>query len=162
MNRQQTIFLLPLPYDIIHIINSYCFYDIVTWKTRIAKKQIVNKFNKAYASRARPDESWLEDEYDTNTSENWLVYLIDKDILCDPKYLLVRSDNNFRKMYKETLFQAMNCKTCGNYKMSKTTKYSVYELDHAFVYGDDLWLHEIRSRMTDRLRCECSIENEFL
>jgi hypothetical protein len=151
-NIQQTIRLLPLPYEVVEIINSFCFYDLLTAKIRRLKKQICNKFKKAYSSRAFPNKFWYEKNSDN--CEYWVVCLTDRDIL-QPKIGFI--DVNLCEIYSEKSFNAINCASCGNYKYSATSGYNLRRLDDAINNDWQLVAQEIRLKMHDRLRCECSL-----
>ena len=155
LNRQQTVHLLPLPYEIAEYINSFCFYDSITGKIRKLKNKIIEKFYYAFISRKYPRCDWGYYEQ-SDCCEYWSICLSDVNVFNDTQYK--HYDTQYLKMFKEKHFQAMNCKRCGNYKTSTTTGYSVYELDGAFEMGDMSYYIEIRSRMHERLRCECIIE----
>jgi len=92
-NTQQTVHLLPLPFDVADYINSFLF---VTTENKIKgiKKEIVKKFENALYSR----KNNLTFEPDTN--EHWAVCLSSIE----------------DGIYYEEQFQAINCGICGNYK----------------------------------------------
>uniref|UniRef100_A0A6C0DQS9 Uncharacterized protein n=1 Tax=viral metagenome TaxID=1070528 RepID=A0A6C0DQS9_9ZZZZ len=150
-SRQQTIHLLPVPYEIAEHICSFCFYDKTTAEIRRLKKLISQKFYNAFYSRKYPRCDWGDD--DSNHCEYWIISLSDVNVFNDPHY--IHYDSGYLELFREPQFQAMNCKNCGNYKVSNTTNYSVYELDSAFEMGDMEYCSEIRSRMNERVRCEC-------
>ena len=83
---------------------------------------------------------------------------MDINIKNDWRYKESRFGPEYLKLVEELQFQATNCQECGNYKISVTSQYSVYELADA-VYFQDLELcQEIRSNMPNRLRCECLLQ----
>ena len=154
LNKQQTVHLLPVPYDITNIINSFCFYDKITARTRKLKQFINLKFHYAYDSRKNPYE-WGGD--DPDNCEQWSIELTDKNLYSDPRY--PRFDAWTLDTYEEKQFQATNCKSCGNYKISSTSGYSVFELACAIELENLEWCEELRSRMPTNIRCECLIRN---
>ena len=154
LNRQKTIHLLPVPFELAELINSYCFYDKITAKTRKLKQFIHLKFLYANDSRKNNYE-WGGD--DPDKCEQWSIELTDKNLYSDPRY--PRFDAWTLDTYEEQQFQATNCATCGNYKISSTTGYSVYELVSAVESQILEWCEEIRSRMPANLRCECYLRN---
>jgi hypothetical protein len=154
LNRQKTIHLLPVPFELAELINSYCFYDKITSKTRKLKQFIHLKFHYAYDSRKNPYE-WGGD--DPDNCEQWSIELTDKNLYSDPRY--PRFDAWTLDTYEEKQFQATNCKSCGNYKISSTSGYSVFELACAIELENLEWCEELRSRMQPNIRCECLIRN---
>jgi len=140
MNRQQVLYLLPLPYDVIHIICSYSFYDRITGNTRNNKKQIITKIKNALCSRKNPSIYW---DYTDITrypdeSEVWACCFTDK----------------LQRCKREVYFLAENCRICGNYKMSNSCNYSLYELGEAELLEDDDWYNEILSKLPKNIRCD--------
>lgn len=102
-NKQQTVLLLPLPFELADIVNSSLFYDAKTGATmnfiKAKKKEIMRKFEFAYCSRKHPHPDVGDDP---DNCENWGICLIDKfdwDSAQEPQ------------------FQAVNCQKCGNYKL---------------------------------------------
>jgi hypothetical protein len=154
-NIQQTLHLLPLPYDIVENINSFLFYDSITGKTRYYKKIIHRKFKNAICSRKYP---LRECDCDSDSSELWMIDLSDIHFYYDENYLYY--DHDFRKSYFELPFQATNCSDCGNYKISSCTHYSVLELNDALLNHDLDLVQSIRDRMAANLRCECMLRIE--
>jgi hypothetical protein len=162
-NRQQTVHLLPIPYDIAEEINSFCFYDKITAKTRRLKKTICKKFKNACGSRANPSNYWIkEDPTDFDNCEHWALCLTDKYLVNDPDYDF--NDPLVIAMYEEKHFKAINCHLCGNYIISNSTGYSFYELYQAVEIGVQEWIDEVRERMPKKLRCECALllEDELM
>jgi hypothetical protein len=149
-NRQQMVRRLPLPYEVTEVVNSFLFYDHETARIRRHRKYIVRKFHQACISRARPGDSWYENP---DTCEHWSICLTDIHFATDPLYAYF--DPLFRSIYEEPQFQATNCQTCGNYKISSSIGYSIDELEEALAIGDQDWAQEVRGRMCARLRCEC-------
>ena len=113
VSKQLSINRIPLCDDVLHIIKSYCFYDIQTAKIREIKKIIVYRFRTAKSTRFTPNGLYPElDEYgnegDSDTCEHWFTSLS-----------LVSNDNNmYKTIIHEKIFQAVNCSICGGYQMS--------------------------------------------
>jgi len=149
-NRQQIVRCLPLPYDVVEIVNSFLFYDSITAKYRFMKKQICNKFKKAYSSRACPNEYWVNPD----NCENWNICMTDRNII---KPLVGYLDIRLFERYREKSFNATSCKSCGNYKYSHSAGYSSHVLDDALNFGDLELAAEMRSFIPDRIRCECNL-----
>ena len=86
---------LPLCYDVIEIIKSYCFYDVKTFTllkfVKELKCHIVTLFD--FAAHSRKNGFGEHDEEDSDEIEHW-AFCIDED---------------------EIAFQGVNCKFCGNY-----------------------------------------------
>jgi hypothetical protein len=105
-NKQQTVHLLPVPFELSEIINSFLFEDIKTSKTKkfikMKKRKIVEKFKNSYCSRNQPRDIYLYDNPDA--CEHWSVHLCEW--------------FNYENYDEEVQFQAINCKKCGNYKLS--------------------------------------------
>lgn len=101
-NKQQTVHLLPLPFDIGNLINSFLFQEIKT-VIENKKKEIVKKFESASISRKNDDNS------DADTIEHWAICLT-------PPY---DDDFPYDHSEDEIQFQAINCQLCGNYKISE-------------------------------------------
>jgi len=152
LTRQQTTHLLPVPFELAEIINSYSFYDKMTARTRKLKQFIHLKILYAYDSRKNPYE-WGGD--DPDNCEQWSIELTDKGIYNDKRY--PRFDAWTLDTYEEKQFQAMNCEKCSNYKISSSTGYSVFELGCAIELQNQEWCEEIRSRMPANIRCECCL-----
>jgi hypothetical protein len=102
-NAQQTVHLLPLPFEISDIVNSFLFYSIET-VVKQNKKEIVKKIKHAYHSRKNNDINYITQE-DPDTEEHWSFMAF-----CPYEY--------------EVQFQAFNCKHCGNYKITDTIEIS--------------------------------------
>ena len=101
-NAQQTVRLLPLPFEVSDIINSFLFYSIET----IAKKnkqEIIQKINCAYYSRKNNILQGIDQDEDED--EHWTFMV-------------------FCPYDLELQFQAINCSKCGNYKLSETDEIS--------------------------------------
>jgi hypothetical protein len=120
-NKQQTIHLLPLCVDVTHLINSFLFQET---KTIIEnkKKEIVKKFKNATISRK--NDSIHDENADSN--EHWAICLQPDDTSGAPW-----GSNPPDEIVEETQFQAINCKTCGNYK-------------------------EVISNLPDKIICKCA------
>jgi hypothetical protein len=105
-NRQQTMHLLPVPFEISEHINSFCFYDVKTVacmkKMKELKKEICWKFTFANSSRVNYYGTYedLPPGETADNCEHWSV-----DLGCDDMWFA-----------HERQFQATNCKCCGNYK----------------------------------------------
>jgi hypothetical protein len=88
---------LPLCQDVIEIIKSYCFYDKNTSETikmvKSIKQHIVKLFDFAEHSRKNGFGRHYENDDDSDEVEHWSF--------CFNEY--------------ENMFQANNCKFCGNY-----------------------------------------------
>lgn len=103
-----------LPLEITHEIMSFCFYDTITAVYRAVHRanmtDIVDGFNNAYISRARPRHNMMENP---DSCEHWAICLDD-----------------------DVQFQAVSCGVCGNYKSCDTYRPQqiVYGegLDHLF------------------------------
>jgi len=91
-NSQQTVHLLPLPFDAADYINSFLFVTIES-KIKEIKKEIVKKFENAIYSRKN------NLDFEPDTTEHWALSLSTED---DP--------------WEENQFQGINCGICGNYK----------------------------------------------
>lgn len=102
-NKQQTVHLLPLCFDVADLINSFLFESIETF-IKNKKKEIVKKFKNACCSRKND----LQEYQDADTKEHWAISL-------QP---LITSDNLSDGIVKEKQFQAINCQICGNYKLT--------------------------------------------
>lgn len=102
-NTQQTVHLLPLPFEVSDIVNSFLFYSIET-VVKKKKKEIMQKINNAYQSRKNNVVNYLTEE-DPDTEEHWSFMAY-----CPDQY--------------EVQFQAISCKICGNYKISDTVEIS--------------------------------------
>lgn len=100
-NRQQTVYLLNIPKEIADIILSFTFYDKSTGESRKLHRShmynIVYRFKNAVDSRALGIE-WLG--LDPDNDEHWHI-----------------SFHNFEED-RNTQFQAINCKYCGEYLFS--------------------------------------------
>ena len=98
-NTQQTVHLLPLPFDAADYINSFLFVRIES-KIKEIKKEIVKKFEYACCSRKNNLANEADKEKDNNLTEYWAVCLssIDGDL------------------WEEKQFLGINCRICGNYK----------------------------------------------
>ena len=151
-NRQQMVRCLPLPYDVAEIINSFLFYDLFTAKTRRLKKLICKKFKNAINSRARPDKYWFGDP---DNCEIWFMCLTDRSLF--EKNCFNNHDLDMINKFAEKTIHAINCGSCGNYRYSTSYGYYRHRLSDALVLGDIELASQIRSRMPDRLRCECNL-----
>jgi len=100
-NAQQTVHLLPIPFCTAEIINSYLFIEIKTFIEE-KKTEIVDKFKNACCSRKYPNDIYDNDNSDN--CEHWSICLDHYELHIDT--------------INEIQFQAINCKICGNYKMS--------------------------------------------
>jgi hypothetical protein len=87
-------------YDISNEIKSYCFYDIVTWRTmnhiRQSKNTIHNLINHSCISRNNPHDFYEDNE---EKDEHWVFWIYEGDNI---------------------QFQSMNCHKCGNYRFTNT------------------------------------------
>ena len=92
-NTQQTVHLLPLPFDAADYINSFLFVRIES-KIKEIKKEIVKKIEYALYSRKN------NLAFEPDTTEHWALCLSSID--GDP--------------WEEIQFQGINCGICGNYK----------------------------------------------
>jgi len=99
-NKQQTVHLLPVPFEVSEIINSFLFQDMET-VTKERKKNIVNAINTA-CSRKNP-QGTLCLSRKPDTSEVWTFCV-------DPS----------QQQPSGLLIEAYNCTKCGNYKYSNT------------------------------------------
>jgi len=100
-NKQQTVQLLPLCFDVADLINSFLFESIESF-IKDKKKEIVKKFKNAVLSRKND----LEEHEDADTREHWAICL-------QPVNTGTGTDTD---IVKEKQFQAINCQICGNYK----------------------------------------------
>lgn len=100
ITKQIYINKLNLSYDILNEVKSYCFYDIKTWEIinfiKYKKNRIHHLFKTSTISRAYPYEIYFND---SNTDEEWVFWALNEDDGPNP------------------MFQACNCKHCGNYKI---------------------------------------------
>jgi hypothetical protein len=114
LNVQQTVHLLPIPFEMAEIINGYLFdtKQSVVERRRIEyiKEQNIFKIKQSWASRAMTDTDIIDDP---ETNEQWWI----------TSYGI------------EPEFQAVNCRVCGNYKLSNTI--------------------DIDSEQFARMRCNC-------
>lgn len=99
-NKQQTVHLLPFPFEVSEIINSFLFYDIENL-TKERKKNVVKTINIA-CSRKNPKDSLCMSR-NPDTSEVWLFRM---DPVEQPRSCL--------------MLQAISCRKCGNYKYTNT------------------------------------------
>jgi hypothetical protein len=143
---------LPLPYDVTEIINSFLFYDLFTAKTRRLKKLICKKFKNAINSRACPDKYWFGDP---DYCEKWFMSLTDRNLFWKNCYN--NDDLDMISKFSEKTIHAVNCGSCGNYKYSTSSGYYRHRLSDALSLDDLELATQIRSRMPDRLRCECNL-----
>ena len=97
-NKQQTVQLLPVCFDVADLINSFLFDSIETF-IKNKKKEIVKKFKNACCSRKND----LEEDEDADTKEHWAI--------CLEEVYTSGTD-----IVEEKQFQAINCQICGNYK----------------------------------------------
>lgn len=108
-NKQQTVHLLPAPFEVSEIINSFLFEDKKTNETKkfikTKKREIVEKFENAYCSRNQPNEDTYLYE-DPDSCEHWSLHLCEW--------------FDYENYDNEVQFQAINCQKCGNYKMSSS------------------------------------------
>lgn len=88
-NRQQTVHLLPFPFELNDHINSFCFYDVKTSHIRKCKKIIDNMYKECIWPRT----------FQSFEDEHWWV------CLTTPKN-------------EERQFQGINCKWCGNFVLT--------------------------------------------
>jgi hypothetical protein len=100
LNVQQTVHLLPVPFETAEIINGYLFEttkDVMERRSiEYRKEENIFKIKQGWASRALSDSEIVENP---ETNEHWWF---------EPYGLL------------ECQFQAVNCSVCGNYKESNT------------------------------------------
>ena len=98
-NKQQTIHLLPVPFEIADVIISFLFKEIKTFIEE-KKREIVEKFKHACYSRKNLAENFSDHNWETR--EHWAVCL-----------------DTIYGLGCETQIQGINCKICGNYKHSQ-------------------------------------------
>jgi hypothetical protein len=98
-NTQQTVHLLPLPFDSADYINSFLFIRIET-KIKDKKREIVKKFENACYSRKNHLANEPDEGKDNDSTEHWALCL----------------SSTEDDTYDENQFQAVNCGICGNYK----------------------------------------------
>jgi len=167
--KQLHINHLPIPECMHTIIKEYSFYDVKIIEAKLIHKtfmnEIVEKFDNAYCSRIYPSDYWVDETFEGDyDSRNFPRELCDKNN--DPETLEKWStcltdydDVNQGIIYEfemEPVFEAENCKLCGNYKVSKCG-YNVYSLKDAFKKRKFDLYNRIKSRMPKNLRCECII-----
>jgi hypothetical protein len=101
ITKQFLINNINLSLDLLNEIKSYCFYDVKSWETikfiKLKKKRIHTIINNSTISRANPCDFYLNDE---DTDEHWVFWTFDE------------------KDGPNKQFQALNCKHCGNYKIT--------------------------------------------
>lgn len=99
--KQLLINQINLSDDLLNEIKSYCFYDVKSWETikfiKSKKSRIHTIINNSTISRANPCDFYLNDE---DTNEHWVFWTFDE------------KDGHNKQ------FQSLNCKYCGNYKIS--------------------------------------------
>ena len=101
LSRQQTVYRLPLPIDVIDVILSYVFYDKATGEARKAHRENISKivfiFANAIDSRAHGTYHWDGDGNfhwkNPDTDQYWCVVL-ERDSI---------------------IWQAVSCRQCGEY-----------------------------------------------
>ena len=127
-----------LPVEMSHEIMGFCFYDTVTAASRAVHKanmvEVVDHFDNAYCSRARPRNS---DVVDPDTCEHWAICL-----------------DRMNGTDDEVQLQAINCRICGNYKQCETfrpTEEEYIEAELAGIVLHGFLLEDVPLRM----RCCC-------
>jgi len=136
-----------LPIELSHEILGFCFYDTVTALGRAVHKSKMTKINvhfeEAFISRANPGRAHKDSDLlnDHNNSEMWEINLA----------------RNNQEPDEEVLFQANNCRTCGNYKICWTYiptagEQSGYDINQ--VCDVRFWLEAIPIPM----RCGCLLQ----
>ena len=115
-----------LPYDVLHVVKSFCFFDMET-ATEIAKKRhndfattLAGHFNGGFVSRLTPISS-IED------GPHWITNLT------RPRFNRQSPCWSGGFYENEKSFSAANCMTCGNYTESSTAfkLLKKYGLDHS-------------------------------
>jgi hypothetical protein len=99
--KQFLINQINLSSDLLYEIKNYCFYDVKSWETinfiKSKKSRIHSLFKNSTISRANPHDFYSDDE---DSDEQWTFWTFDE----------TDGPNN--------QFQAINCKYCGNYKLT--------------------------------------------
>jgi hypothetical protein len=102
ITKQLFINRLILPQELQTTIKSYCFYDVLTWKTiqfiKSKKNRIHHLLNTACLSRANHPINLYP--FGSDTEEHWVFYVYNEE------------DGGNQQ------FQANNCSLCGEYKMT--------------------------------------------
>lgn len=140
INRLSLIFGFPL--EIADEISGFCFRD----KMKVSRQihayhmaEIVDHFNFACVSRIKPTYYNLDEE--PNTCEHWVICL---------------SRVTTGDIDDEKLFQAKNCRVCGNYKECNT--FSLTD-EEKYIHGWDYYFDNMVSMkfraIPNKLRCYC-------
>ena len=110
LNVQQTVHLLPIPFEMAELINGYLFEtkQSVIERRRIEyiKEQNVFKIKRSWASRGAMAGTYIVDDAETN--EQWW----------------------FTSYGDEPEFHAVNCSVCGNYKVSNSIQIDSAQFSH--------------------------------
>lgn len=106
--KQLQINRFDLTSDVLNEIKSFCFYDIKSWEVmnfiKHKKNRIHNLFENFTISRVFPYDMYPPNLEDID--EHWVFYMFNEDEGPNPK------------------FQGMNCRLCGNYKITNTNNCS--------------------------------------
>jgi len=102
MAKQMCINRLPLPEDICREIKNACFYDSITGRTRLAKKEIIKNIKNAISGRFMSE----------------LLVDVDEKVL----FMFIAGDREECNLTKIVRRLTSFCETCGNYKSLTTIR----------------------------------------
>ena len=111
LNVQQTVHLLPVPFETAEIINGYLFETIEA--VRLQRKTI----------------EYIKEENLFKIKQGWISRALSvSDIIDDPE----TNEHWWSEPYglNERQFQAVNCRVCGNYKDSNTIDVDSLHYEH--------------------------------
>ena len=120
--KQLHINRISLPYDVISVIKSYCFYEFIVWKTRMQKKEIIKSIQESFTSGIG------DEQFNQNDDHDLFLYLTkDKGIQLQIRFCVCCGDYIICSTYEQmdNLIEKIRCSCL------------IYEDDPPYDYEDD-------------------------